>query len=104
MSTIVNEIVALDGTDAADRLSRIRALDTSIRLLKEQRDAETDRIKSLLGEAPVGTLDGIPVVRFDWRNRTNVNAASLRAMSESIFTAVSRTSRYRSFELIGGKK
>jgi predicted phage-related endonuclease len=52
----------------------------------------------LLGEATVGTVDGVEVVTNRWQNRTTVDAKALKTGFPAVYEAVAGATRYRKLD------
>ena len=87
-------VAVLDGTDVQ---ARIDALNEAKRLVKAAEQAEAEAkaaIKALLGEARVGTLDGVIKVELFAKTRKGVNRELLEKAYPEAYAACSTVTTY----------
>lgn len=91
-------VVALDDTDIRLLLAQADVLDQSRKAAAEAFDKVADEIRTLLGEATVGTVDGVEVVTNRWQNRATTDVKALRALFPDAAAAVLGSSRFRKLD------
>lgn len=93
-----DQIVALDDTDILLLLAQAEVLDQARKNANEAFDAVANRIRETLGEATVGTVDGVEVVTNRWQNRSVTNMDKLKKEFASVYEAVVGQTRYRKLD------
>lgn len=103
MSLQINpEEIDFDPGVAAD-LTRLRRLKAEIGELQEQADILTERIKSAMGDALVGTVNGAPAVRWSTVESTRFDVKKAREiLPEQVIDLLEVKSQSRRFTLLDG--
>lgn len=92
--SISTDTVELVGTHIKGIVADFNNVKETIKRLEKQK-AELDKsIRDLLGEATVGTFEGIPVVELAPRSRTSVDTALLKETHPEAFENCSKTTTY----------
>jgi predicted phage-related endonuclease len=93
-----DQIVALDDSDIRLLLAQAEVLDTARKNADKAFEAVADQIRALLGEATVGTVDGVEVVTNRWQNRAGADLKKLKSEFPGIYDAVVKHTRYRKLD------
>ncbi len=91
-------VIDLSDTDIRLLLAQADVLYTAKQTAEKAYDAVADEIRTLLGEATVGTVDGVEVVTNRWQNRAVTDVKKLRAMFPVAAEAVIGATRYRKLD------
>ena len=88
------ETVPID--DLSAELLRVQAINDEIRELKTEKDGIDAKIRQALGDAGIGTVEGVTRVRISHSERTSLDTKKLRAEHADLlknYQTTSRTSR-----------
>ena len=92
--SVSTNTVALDGTHIRGMLADFNNVKETIKRLEKQKSEMDKAIRDLLGDATVGTFDGLPVVELAPRSRTSVDSALLKLSHPEAFEQCSKTTTY----------
>jgi hypothetical protein len=103
MSLQINpEEIDFDPAVAAN-LSRLRRVKAEIGELQEQADILTEQIKSAMGDALIGTVNGAPAVRWTTVESTRFDVKKAReVLPQQVIDLLEIKSQSRRFTLLDG--
>ena len=103
MSLQINpEEIDFDPAVAAD-IARLRRVKAEIGELQEQADIFTERIKSALGDAIIGTVNGAPVVKWSIVESSRLDIKKAReVLPTQVLDLLEVKSQSRRFTLLDG--
>lgn len=86
-----------------DLLSRLRRLKAEIGEMQEQADILTEQIKSAMGDALIGTVNGAPAVRWSTVESTRFDVKKAReVLPQQVIDLLEIKSQSRRFTLLDG--
>jgi len=84
-------------------LSRLRRLKAEIGEMQEQADILTEQVKSAMGDALIGTVNGAPAVRWTTVESTRFDVKKAReVLPQQVIDLLEVKSQSRRFQLLDG--
>lgn len=88
------DVAVLDGTNAADLIVRFNAAKKAMKELKAEKEAVEAELRALLGDATVGTIDGIDRAFIQSISREGIDRDTLARDFSEAYEATRTTTTY----------
>lgn len=91
---VTADVAVLDGTNAADLIVRFNAAKKAMKELEAEKKAVEADLRALLGEATVGTIDGIDRAYIQSITREGIDREALAADFPEAYAATRTSTTY----------